>query len=61
MVEEQELEHALLRLAGRLGHGEDLLAVGDCDEARRLQAGAPGPDTSTRHIRHIPTGFIRGW
>ena len=20
-----------------------------------------GPLTSTRHIRHIPTGFIRGW
>ena len=26
-----------------------------CREAPR------GPLTSTRHIRHIPTGFIRGW
>ena len=43
VVEEQELEHALLRLARRLGRGEDLLAVGDRDKARRLQARAPGP------------------
>jgi len=40
VVEEQELEHALLGLTGRLGLGEDLLAIGNLDEARWLEARA---------------------
>ncbi len=42
VVEEQELEHALLGLTGRLGLGEDLLAIGNLDEARWLEARAAG-------------------
>ena len=26
-----------------------------------VSAGPRGPTTSTRHMRHMPTGFIRGW
>ena len=53
VVEEQELEHALLGLAGGLGLGEDLLALGHLDEARRLQARAPGTgDLDKAHPAH---------
>ena len=53
VVEEQELEHALLGLSGRLGLGEDLLAVGHLDEAGRLQARAPGTgDLDEAHAAH---------
>ena len=62
VVEEQELEHALLGLSGRLGLGEDLLAVGHLDEARRLEARAPGTgDLDEAHPAHADRGFIRGW
>ncbi len=40
MVEEKELEYSLLGLAGCIGLGEHLLAVGDLHEAGRLQARA---------------------
>ena len=43
MVDEEELEHALLRLARRRRDGGDLLPVGDRHEAGRLQGGTPRP------------------
>ena len=61
VVHEEELEHPVLGLLDLLGGGVDHHAVGDGHVTRRLQRGTAGPDTSTRHIRHMPTGFMRGW
>ena len=60
VVEQQEFEHTLLGLSGRLGLGEDLLAVGHLDEAGRLQARAPGPgDLDEAHAAHADCGHPR--
>ncbi len=61
VVHEEELEHTVLGLLDLLRGGVDLHAVGDGHVAGGLQGGPAGPDTSTRHIRHMPTGFMRGW
>ena len=53
VVEEQELEHALLGLTGRLGLGEDLLAIGNLDITSRLQARASRTgDLDKAHAAH---------
>ena len=50
---------AFLHLLGGRVH---LHALGHGHVAGGLQAWLrAGRDTSTRHIRHMPTGFMRGW
>ena len=61
VVDQEELEHPVLGLLHLVRGGHHLGALGHLDEARGLQRGAAGPLTSTRHIRHMPTGFMRGW
>ena len=62
VVDEQELEDAVLRLLHLLGGGDDLHArrrPGSCRPGCSAKPAALS--TSTRHMRHMPTGFIRGW
>ncbi len=61
VVGEQELEDAVLGLLGGVGLRRHGHAVGHRDHARRLERGPRPVSISTMHIRHMPTGFIRGW
>ena len=62
VVDQQELEHPVLGLLDLVGVGDHLGAPA-CTSTKQLGCSeAPrGPLTSTRHIRHTPTDFIRGW
>ena len=60
VVEQQEFEHTLLGLSGRLGLGEDLLALGHFEEAGGLQARAPGTgDLDEAHAAHTDRSHPR--
>jgi hypothetical protein len=53
VVDEQELEHALLRLHGGRGAGFHGHAIGALDHARGLEGGAPaGVDVDDAHAAH---------
>src|SRR5207249_584515 len=53
MVDQQELEDAVLGLLDAFGRGDDFLAVGDRDEAGGLQHEPAGPlDVDQAHAAH---------
>ena len=61
VIGQQELEDAVLCLLDFFRVRGDRHPFGHRDEAGRLQRGPRGLSTSTRHMRHMPTGSIRGW
>ena len=61
VVGQQELEHAVLGLLHLLRGGVDHHAVATSMKQAGCRVAPRGPSTSTRHMRHMPTGSMRGW
>ena len=62
VVDEQELEHAVLGLLGDLGDSVSTTMSGATGIMQAGWSDGPRPvSISTTHIRHMPTGSIRGW
>ena len=62
VVDEEELEDAVLRLLGHGGLGVDLHVRRRTGIMHAGCSAGPRPvSISTMHMRHMPTGSMRGW